>query len=39
MSNVNQKEVKSILTNDQGKGEIQKHQKTISNYIYWMWGC
>ena len=34
MNNVNQKEVKSILTNDQGKGEIQKHQKTISNYIY-----
>ena len=34
MNNINQKDIKSILTNDQGKGEIQKHQKTISNYIY-----
>ena len=34
MNNVNQKEVKSILTNDQGKGEIQKHQKTISYWQY-----
>ena len=34
MGNVNQKEVKSILTNDQGKGEIQKHQSINSDCIY-----
>ena len=33
-NNINQKNMKSILTNDQGKGEILKHQKANTNYIY-----
>ena len=34
MSNVNKKDIKSIITNEQGNEEIQKHQNTNSNYIY-----
>ena len=34
MTNINQKDMKSILTDDQGRGEIQKHQKTNTNCIY-----
>ena len=35
MNNINQKEkeIKSVLTNDQGKGEIQNHQKFNTNCI------
>ena len=34
INNMNQKDIKSVLTDDQGKGEIQKQQKYNSNYIY-----
>jgi hypothetical protein len=33
-NNINQKDIKSILTNDQGKIEVQKHNNISSNCIY-----
>jgi hypothetical protein len=34
VNDINKKDIKSILTNDQGKIEIQKHKNTSSNCIY-----